>query len=357
MNTTTSNNLINHIIQPFQRSLDEALRVMDCSIDEKRCQPAPANGASSSISHTDNISKSTHAINSPDLPLTQPHRPKSAQEPALTQENTFSQTPPLTEEMDTARDNPEAVSPETASMISSGATGSGTPNQKAIADAAPGRTELVSRALPAIEPNTTKTGNAELAVSGPDQIDAGPHGMPINNGGNSEKPVDKELSGNIPEFADRSPGTGRIERLQSPHRNTSLNPNVRETTLIDKSAALIPLKVPGKSPLPETVPTVELNSTIPSAPRSVRRAAGMVAEGLEPVLQQAYGISQQAFQPENAPVPEGDEAPPGTRVSNNFHVNVSMTGTNSMNSEQHEAIEEALVEILRLAARRHGLEV
>jgi len=34
-----------------------------------------------------------------------------------------------------------------------------------------------------------------------------------------------------------------------------------------------------------------------------------------------------------------------------------MCDTNSTSTGQQEALEEALVEILRLAARRHGLEV
>jgi hypothetical protein len=242
-------------------------------------------------------------------------------------------------------------------MISSGATGSGTPNQKAIADAAPGKTGLISRALPAIEPNTTKTGNAELAVSGPDPIDTGPHSMPISRGSISEKPTGKEVSGYIPESDELSHESGRIKRLQSLNSNTPLNPNVHEAKPIYKSSALIPLKVPDNGSFTDTAPTADPNSTIPPAPRPVRRAAGMVAEGLEPVLEQAYGISQQAFQLEDATASSGQEAPPATRVSNNFHVNVSMSGTNSINPEQHEAFEDALVEILRLAARRQGLEV
>ena len=357
MNSTTSIDLIKHIVQPFQRSLDEALRVMDCSIDQERCRPAVADDESSPISNTENLSKSTHATNGPALSLAKPHRPESKQHPNLPAKSTLSQTPPLEKNTDAVPENPATLSPETATLRSSGAATNLTPVQKTSADAVPGGTELIDRALPAIEPTTAKTVRAKLTGSGPDQIDAGPHGMPISGGSILEKPAGKKLSGDMSLSADRSPGTGRIERLQSPHRHASLNPNIRETTPLDKSTALIPLKVPGKSPLPETAPDVDLNPTIPPAPRPVRRAAGMVAEGLEPVLEQAYGISQQAFQLEDATAPSGQEAPPATRVSNNFHVNVSMSGINSINSEQHEAFEDALVEILRLAARRQGLEV
>ncbi len=402
MNSTASIDLVNHILQPFQRSLDEALRVMDCSIDEERCRPAVADDASSPVANTDNFSKATRAAAGPDLPLAEPLRPDATQDYIFPKGShlsaTHDQTPSPAARMGVAEGNLQNFSPKNARMLSPGTTESRTSPQMIKTNTVSGGRELISRDRPVIEPNTTKTGNAEVAVSapdqidagphnmpvtaesisekpagkmisgdipskgevavsGPDQIDAGPHGMPISRGSISEKSTGKEISGDIPESADHALESGRIERLQLPHGNTPLDPNVHQATPDYQSAALIPLKAPGNGSFPEATPTFESNSTIPPAPRPVRRAAGMVAEGLEPVLEQAYGLSQQAFQLEDAPEPSGQEAPPATRVSNNFHVNVSMSGTNSINSEQHEAFEDALVEILRLAARRQGLEV
>lgn len=361
MNSTASIDLVNHILQPFQRSLDEALRVMDCSIDEERGRPAVADDASSSIPNTDNFSKATRATTGPDLPLAEPLRPDATQDYIFPKGShlsaTHDQTPSPAARMGVAKGNLQNFSPKNARMLSPGTTESRTSPQMVKANTVSGGRELISRDRPVIEPNTSKTSKREVAVSGPDRIDAGPHGMPISKGSISEKSTGKEISGDIPESADHALEPGRIERLQLPHGNTPSDPNVHQTTPDYQSAALIPLKVPGNGSFPEATPTFDSNSTIPPAPHPVRRTAGMVAEGLEPVLEQAYGISQQAFQLENATAPGGDEAPPATRVNNNFHVNVSMSGTNSMNSEQHEAFEDALVEILRLAARRQGLEV
>ena len=361
MNSAASIDLVNRILRPFQRSLDEALRVMDCSIDEERCRPAHADDASSPVANTDNFSKATRAAAGPDLPLAEPLRPDATQDYILPKGShlsaTHDQTPSPAARMGVAEGNLQNFSPKNARMLSPGTTESRTSPQMIKTNTVSGGRELISKDRPVIEPNTTKTGNAEVAVFGPDQIDAGPHGMPISRGSISEKSTGKEISGDIPESADHALESGRIERLQLPHGNTPLEPNVHQATPDYQSAALIPLKAPGNGSFPEATPTFESNSTIPPAPRPVRRVAGMVAEGLKPVLEQAYGLSQQAFQLEDAPEPSGQEAPPATRVSNNFHVNVSMSGTNSMNSEQHEAFEDALVEILRLAARRQGLEV
>jgi len=45
------------------------------------------------------------------------------------------------------------------------------------------------------------------------------------------------------------------------------------------------------------------------------------------------------------------------RVNNTFNVNVSMAGDNGLTLNHREALEDALVDILRTAARRQGLEV
>jgi hypothetical protein len=357
MNPTNSIDLINHIIQPFQRSLEQALQVMDCSIDEERSRKTVADDVPCPTVNTANLSIPARTSAGSDIPLSATDQPGSKLISESTKKSAITQSPQLKLRTDAAGDKPATYPPETAGIRSSDTAENMSPSPQTTSEAAPGGVETMAGALPLTEPNTANIRSAKSAESGLGQIDARPLGIPVSNGNHSEKPADGDLSVAIPASVDRIPGNGTIEKLKSPDRTDSIGPNIQATTSLDKSTALIPLKVPPDSTLPEASPTAEPSSTFLTAPRPVRQAAGIVVEGLEPVLDQAYGLSQQAFEPLTAPVPGEDEAPPATRVSNNFHVNVSLSGTNDTSTEQHEALEEALVDILRLAARRHGLEV
>jgi hypothetical protein len=357
MNSQNSIDLINHIIQPFQRSLDQALRVMDCSIDEERSLKIVADDTPSPIVNTANLSIPIRTTAGSEMPFSAPDRLDSKRHPESTKKSALTESPRLESRTDAARKNPATCPSEIAAIRLSDAAENLSPSPKTTPEAAPGGVETMAAALPVIEPNTANILSAKSAESGPDRIDARPHGIPLSNGSRSENPTDGDLSGIVPASDNRIPGSGTIEKLKSPDRTEFIGPNIQVTAPADKSTSLIPLKEPQNSTLPKTAPIADPSSTILAAPRPVRQAAATAAEGLEPVLDQAYGISQQAFESLTAPVPGEDEAPPATRVSNNFQVNVSMSGTNSTGTDQHEAIEEALVDILRLAARRHGLEV
>jgi hypothetical protein len=357
MASTRSIDLIHQIIQPFQRSLDEALRIMDCSIDEERSLPVAAEDATFPVSNADDLSQATPSSTGSELPLADSDRPAEMLHSDLFHQSKVSQSPSPTGETDTVGSVPEASGPETASGLPPAAAKSLSPDQRAASGAAPGRAKPISGARPSIKPNTAKADGTGPAVTDSDPIPAGPHGVPFGNGRNTTVPFGKEITGDIPESTDRTPKTPVIERPRSPRRHTLLNAGAGRASPVVKSAALIPLKALQNGSPPQIGPAVNPVSASPAAPRPVRQAAGKVAEGLDPVLDQAYGISQQAFGGLTEPVPGKNESPPATRVNNNFHVKVSMSGNSTTNTEQHEAFEEALVDILRLAARRHGLEV
>lgn len=87
----------------------------------------------------------------------------------------------------------------------------------------------------------------------------------------------------------------------------------------------------------------------------VHQAVVQAAESVAPSLENAYRITQHALQGNGAT--ETGEEVPVPRVNNNFNVNVTVPGESGLTSEQKEAVEDALVDILRQAARAQGLEV
>jgi hypothetical protein len=91
--------------------------------------------------------------------------------------------------------------------------------------------------------------------------------------------------------------------------------------------------------------------------RPLQRAADQVTVGMEPVLDQAYGVTRQSLEAEQESAVEGADSTPVSRVNNTFNVNVSMSADAGMTVEQREALKDALIDILRSAARRQGLEV
>ena len=88
-------------------------------------------------------------------------------------------------------------------------------------------------------------------------------------------------------------------------------------------------------------------------PRDLRRAARQVADSMDPVFDQAYATSTRAFDDTPRPAATRGSVP---RVSNTFNVSVAVGGTEGPVPDA-SALEEALVDLLRTAARRQGLEV
>jgi hypothetical protein len=357
VNSTDSIDLINHILQPFRRSLDDALRLMDCSIENKRSQNSVVDDAPAPITNTGNLSMSAATAAGSDKPLESPDRPESKQHPESSVKSALIQAPQLELTANAAGHQPPTYLPKSAAMRSSGAARNKSPSSKPTSEAAHAEVGKIVGLPPANKPNTSEIINAEWGGTGRDHIRIRPQGIPVSRGDYSEKAADGDLSVVEPASVDDISGSGTIEKPKSPDRNESVYPDVRTTNPAEKSTALIPIRVTPNSTLHAKAPTVVPRSIMPPAPRPVRQVAGMLAEGLKPVLDRAYGISQQAFEELPAPVPGEEATPRATRVNNNFHVNVSMAGANSSSAAEHEAIEKALVDILRLAARRHGLEV
>ena len=89
----------------------------------------------------------------------------------------------------------------------------------------------------------------------------------------------------------------------------------------------------------------------------IRRASDRVAAGIEPVLEQAYAVTRHSFRTKIESEAQKADFDTVNRVNNTFNVNVSMAGDNGLTLNHREALEDALVDILRTAARRQGLEV
>jgi hypothetical protein len=111
----------------------------------------------------------------------------------------------------------------------------------------------------------------------------------------------------------------------------------------------------------ESLPAFESSASQPAGiiplARPLQRAAGRVAAGMDPVLDQAYGVTRQSLEAGQKPATESADSAPVGRVNNTFNVNVSMSNDQGLTAEQREALKDALMDILHSAARRHGLEV
>ena len=88
---------------------------------------------------------------------------------------------------------------------------------------------------------------------------------------------------------------------------------------------------------------------------AVQAAARRLARAVEPALEQAYRLTQARLNPSAASV-SGRVEPPAL-VHNTFNITVSLRPGEADTSADPEALADALTEILRTAARRHGLEI
>ncbi|WP_257456339.1 hypothetical protein [Archangium lipolyticum] len=83
-----------------------------------------------------------------------------------------------------------------------------------------------------------------------------------------------------------------------------------------------------------------------------------VTRGLAPVWEQAHQLTHAALTVERASAPASTvTAPPSNAVRNTFNVNVHLDPSAPQEGLDRRTLEDALVDILRETARRHGLEV
>lgn len=115
----------------------------------------------------------------------------------------------------------------------------------------------------------------------------------------------------------------------------------------------LPEREAAPSPAAEASPTP---TSLPAArgPRPAVALATRVASGMAPLLNEAHRVSHDALIPE----PSAPSAPSqATGVQNTFNVNVHLGSDEGGAGLDRTALEQVLVEILREAARRNGLEV
>lgn len=97
-------------------------------------------------------------------------------------------------------------------------------------------------------------------------------------------------------------------------------------------------------------------ATASQAPSQLPRnpALTRVLQAMDPVLDKAWQLTDAALSPDQTPAPTGSDAP---RVSNNFNVTVALGDASSAAGRDPQQLHDALVALLRDAARRQGLDV
>ena len=99
------------------------------------------------------------------------------------------------------------------------------------------------------------------------------------------------------------------------------------------------------------VPTV-MNAV--TAPRSIQNQSSQISQSIDPILERAHQISNQSFSQDSL---DDDLDIPVSRVQNTFNVNVAMNQDTASASLDRELLQTALLDMLRTAARRQGLEI
>jgi hypothetical protein len=99
------------------------------------------------------------------------------------------------------------------------------------------------------------------------------------------------------------------------------------------------------------------SSPRPPAPRVEAALADRVAQGAAPIWDEAHRVTSSALAVERALGPDTAAASPPPAVSNTFNVSVHVDPNPAESPLNRDALEQALCEILRDAARRNGLEV
>ena len=130
--------------------------------------------------------------------------------------------------------------------------------------------------------------------------------------------------------------------LATPAARTAQGNPAREAAF--ESANKTPRQSPSSAPGPATAP-----SQLPRNPALTR-----VLQAMDPVLDKAWQLTDAALSPDPTPAPTGADAP---RVSNNFNVSVALGDASSAAGRDPQQLQDALVALLRDAARRQGLDV
>ena len=92
----------------------------------------------------------------------------------------------------------------------------------------------------------------------------------------------------------------------------------------------------------------------PLSPSETQATASRLTVAMEPSFEQAYQLTQTQLEKSHWGM---QEQPSTSLVRNTFNVTVAMNGKQSPEDIDRTALEEALTDILRASARRHGLEV
>ncbi|MBP9803373.1 MAG: hypothetical protein KBE22_00520 [Candidatus Accumulibacter sp.] len=115
----------------------------------------------------------------------------------------------------------------------------------------------------------------------------------------------------------------------------------------------IPLRPRLTPALERSFATAEAANT-PMPGSHLQAAARRLASAVEPSLEQAYRLTQARLDTSTASASERIDSP--RLVHNTFNVTVALHTDNASASLDPTALADALTEVLRSSARRHGLE-
>lgn len=171
-------------------------------------------------------------------------------------------------------------------------------------------------------------------------------------------PATAASAGSVPQASRAAPPSFDLPRLEPS------TPTVERTHLDPRAG--VPSLAPGSTDTPAldlSRPAPRASAPIDIAPRveraTPRQQATMghftekVTSGLTPVWEQAQGATHAALPVERVTTSSAQ----GAAVRNTFNVNVHLDSSEAPAGMDRRSLEDALVDILRETARRHGLEV
>ena len=268
--------------------------------------------------------------------------------------NEYASASPLTQKIDASGISNDGINVETPPSLTLTQTKAKPETPHNAAHEFSPATRLPKRAAPSSVPGSTPA--AALPVHSLDQknqrapFSAAPHRGPPGGSVVESMPVEQPND---------NAGYGLVAQDHPKTSNLSTRIPLRPcATQGDASVAGMAGEIsshPGRKTI--TTHTTEpdtISSQAAAAPRSIQRQGNRIIQGVDPVLEHAHQMTHAALT-RDALDDETDLA--ASRVQNTFNVSVSMNQDAASASLDREVLKDTLLEMLRTAARRQGLEI
>ncbi|MFO1432390.1 MAG: hypothetical protein U1F76_19990 [Candidatus Competibacteraceae bacterium] len=350
--------LCKRLLAPFTPLLQEVERLLNATVAEERAVTMPPLARTRNHLPTDSEVAEERAVTMPPLAAKMPRRGDSPVSLSSHPGGDTGRPAALGLTIQSVRPAPSAAS-DTLARI--GTPGLGASIKPATTVPASDRRPTI-RLMPRVVTATPGSAGVPAGLPGSAGVPAGlpgSAGVPAGLPGSAGVPAGLPGSAGVPAgpgsaAVPAGPGSAAVPAGPGSAAVPAGLPQTHPATGEKQALSASPPHLPPASTVPTTAPAHRQGITL--IPRPVQQTAARLVNGVESVLERAYRLTQSAL---NMPAPEPlatQETPTG-QVHNTFNVAVSLNSAEASAGLDREALQEALVELLRTAARRQGLEI